>query len=72
MIIVSHGYAFLDQVCTKIVDTEGGVAHEYDGNYSRFLQLKQGKYKFLPSFSFNDHKNTFFWCATKFSVEKSS
>jgi len=43
MIIVSHDREFLDQVCTKIVDTEGGVAHEYDGNYSRFLQLKQAR-----------------------------
>ena len=44
MVIVSHDREFLDQVCTKIVDTEGGLATEYDGNYSKFLQLKKGKY----------------------------
>lgn len=43
MIIVSHDREFLDQVCTKIVDAEGGICTEYDGNYSRFLQLKKAK-----------------------------
>lgn len=43
MIIVSHDREFLDQVCTKIVDAEGGICTEYDGNYSRFLQLKQAR-----------------------------
>jgi len=43
MVIVSHDREFLDQVCTKIVDTEGGLASEYDGNYSRFLQLKKAR-----------------------------
>lgn len=43
MVIVSHDREFLDQVCTKIVDAEGGICTEYDGNYSRFLQLKQAR-----------------------------
>jgi ATPase subunit of ABC transporter with duplicated ATPase domains len=43
MIIVSHDREFLDQVCTKIVDAEGGFCTEYDGNYSRFLQLKKAR-----------------------------
>ena len=42
IIIVSHDREFLDQVCTKIVDAEGGLCTEYDGNYSRFLALKKG------------------------------
>lgn len=41
MVIVSHDREFLDRVCTKIVDAEGGVCTEYDGNYSRFLKLKK-------------------------------
>jgi len=41
MVIVSHDREFLDQVCTKIVDAEGGICQEYDGNYSRFLELKK-------------------------------
>lgn len=43
MVIVSHDREFLDQVCTKIVDAEGGMCKEYDGNYSRFLQLKKAR-----------------------------
>ena len=45
MVIVSHDREFLDQVCTKIVDTEGGLATTYDGNYSRFLKQKEAKMK---------------------------
>lgn len=43
MVIVSHDREFLDQVCNKIVDAEGGICTEYDGNYSRFLQLKKAR-----------------------------
>lgn len=43
MVIVSHDREFLDRVCTGIVDTEGGVAMTYPGNYSRFLKLKQAR-----------------------------
>jgi len=43
MVIVSHDREFLDQVCTKIVDAEGGLCTEYDGNYSRFLELKKAR-----------------------------
>lgn len=48
MVIVSHDREFLDQVCTKIVDAEGGICQEYDGNYSRFLQLKKGEPSLTP------------------------
>lgn len=42
MVIVSHDREFLDQVCTKIVDAEGGLCTEYQGcNYSLFLRRKQ-------------------------------
>lgn len=43
MVIVSHDREFLDQVCTKIVDAEGGLCTEYEGNYSRFLILKKAR-----------------------------
>jgi ATPase subunit of ABC transporter with duplicated ATPase domains len=45
MVIVSHDREFLDRVCTKIVDTDAGVVTSYDGNYSRFLQLKAERMK---------------------------
>jgi len=44
MVIVSHDREFLDRVCTKIVDCENGVTAQYDGNYSRFLKLKQARF----------------------------
>jgi ATP-binding cassette subfamily F protein 3 len=43
MVIVSHDREFLDRVCNKIVDAEGGICTEYDGNYSQFLQLKKAR-----------------------------
>lgn len=43
MIIVSHDREFLDRVCNKIVDAEGGICTSYDGNYSRFLELKKSR-----------------------------
>ncbi|CAM9802480.1 unnamed protein product [Chrysoparadoxa australica] len=43
MVIVSHDREFLDRVCTKIVETDGGVASTYDGNYSRYLKLRKAR-----------------------------
>eukprot|EP00898_Chlorokybus_atmophyticus_P001114 jgi/Chlat1/2002/Chrsp158S02318 len=41
MVIVSHDREFLDQLCTKIVETELGVSTTYSGNYSEFVRQKQ-------------------------------
>ena len=38
--IVSHDREFLDRVCTKIVETERGVAYSYNGNYRTFVDQK--------------------------------
>ncbi|CAM9204206.1 unnamed protein product [Ectocarpus sp. 8 AP-2014] len=43
MVIVSHDREFLDRVCTGIVDTDGGVAVTYPGNYSNFIKLKRAR-----------------------------
>ena len=43
MIIVSHDREFLDRVCTKIVDTDGGECNAYTGNYSNFLKQKKAR-----------------------------
>jgi ATPase subunit of ABC transporter with duplicated ATPase domains len=40
MVIVSHDREFLDQLCTKIVETEGGVATTYPGNYTQYTAAK--------------------------------
>lgn len=37
MVIISHDRAFLDQLCTKIVETDMGVSRTYVGNYSEYL-----------------------------------
>ncbi len=40
MVIVSHDRAFLDRLCTQIVETERGVSSTYLGNYSAYLEQK--------------------------------
>ncbi|XP_010546384.1 PREDICTED: ABC transporter F family member 5-like [Tarenaya hassleriana] len=40
MVIISHDRAFLDQLCTKIVETEMGVSRTFEGNYSRYVISK--------------------------------
>ena len=40
MVIVSHDREFLDQLCTKIVETERGRAETYKGNYTNYLAQK--------------------------------
>jgi len=40
MVIVSHDRAFLDQLCTKIVETDMGVSMTFQGNYSSFVAQK--------------------------------
>ncbi len=40
MVIVAHDRAFLDRLCTQIVETERGVSTTYLGNYSAYLLQK--------------------------------
>jgi ATPase subunit of ABC transporter with duplicated ATPase domains len=40
MVIISHDRAFLDQLCTKIVETDMGVSRTYKGNYSEYMLEK--------------------------------
>jgi len=40
MVIISHDRAFLDQLCTKIVETDMGVSRTFDGNYSQYILSK--------------------------------
>jgi ATP-binding cassette subfamily F protein 3 len=41
MVIVSHDRAFLDRLCTQIVETERGISSTYIGNYSQYLLQKE-------------------------------
>lgn len=43
MVVVSHDREFLDQLCTKIVETEHGLATTYKGNYTQFVAAKAEK-----------------------------
>ena len=43
MILVSHDREFLDRVCTKIIDVEGGETVSYTGNYSNFIKQKKAR-----------------------------
>ncbi|XP_027190553.2 ABC transporter F family member 5 [Cicer arietinum] len=40
MVIISHDRAFLDQLCTKIVETDMGVSRTFEGNYSEYILSK--------------------------------
>ncbi|XP_022740757.1 ABC transporter F family member 5-like [Durio zibethinus] len=40
MVIISHDRAFLDQLCTKIVETDMGVCRTFEGNYSQYVEAK--------------------------------
>ncbi|GMI99395.1 ATP-binding cassette F5 [Hibiscus trionum] len=42
MVIISHDRAFLDQLCSKIVETDMGVSRTYEGNYSQYIEAKEG------------------------------
>ena len=40
MVIVSHDREFLDQLCTKTIETERGVTTTYPGNYTQYVNAK--------------------------------
>ena len=40
VLLVSHDREFLDNICTKIFELEGGKVTVYDGNYSSYLIQK--------------------------------
>ncbi|MGW7349668.1 ABC-F family ATP-binding cassette domain-containing protein [Streptomyces sp. NPDC054784] len=37
LVCVTHDRWFLDQVCTRMWDVQGGTVHEYDGGYSDYV-----------------------------------
>ncbi|GFQ03773.1 ABC transporter f family member 5 [Phtheirospermum japonicum] len=43
MVIISHDRAFLDQLCTKIVETDMGVSTTYEGSYSDYVIAKAAR-----------------------------
>jgi ATP-binding cassette subfamily F protein 3 len=45
VIVISHDRYFLDAVCNTIVELSSGVAEQYEGDYSRFLDLRAQAYE---------------------------
>lgn len=41
MLIISHNREFLDSVCNKILEIENKEVKLYDGNYSKYLSIKE-------------------------------
>src|SRR5205814_2024839 len=40
LLLVTHDRYFLDDVCDKILELDGGKLYSYEGNYSYFLEKK--------------------------------
>jgi ATP-binding cassette subfamily F protein uup len=40
LLLVTHDRYFLERVCDRIVEVDGGRLYSYPGNYGRFLELK--------------------------------
>ena len=40
LLFISHDRAFVDSIATRIVEVDRGVLRSYEGNYSRYLDLK--------------------------------
>ena len=40
LLFISHDRSFVDSIATRIVELDRGVLRGYDGNYSRYLDLK--------------------------------
>ncbi|WP_374665471.1 ATP-binding cassette domain-containing protein [Acinetobacter sp.] len=40
LLFISHDRSFVDSIATRIVELDRGILRSYDGNYSRYLDLK--------------------------------
>lgn len=40
LLFISHDRAFVDSVATRIVELDRGILRSYEGNYTRYLELK--------------------------------
>lgn len=45
IIIISHDRYFMDQVCNRVIEIEGGIANCYKGNYSAYYTEKKKRYE---------------------------
>jgi len=47
VIVITHDRAFLERVATRIVEVENHHLHDYPGNFTEYLRLKQSRLKLL-------------------------
>ena len=47
VIVITHDRAFLERVATRIVEVENNHLHDYPGNFTEYLRLKQSRLKLL-------------------------
>ncbi len=43
LVVISHDRAFLNALCTGMLELRGGTLHYYHGNYDNFLQEKEAR-----------------------------
>ncbi len=43
LVVISHDRAFLNALCTGMLELRGGLLHYYHGNYDNFLQEKEAR-----------------------------
>jgi ATP-binding cassette subfamily F protein uup len=41
LLFISHDRAFVDRIATRIVELDRGILRSYEGNYARYLELKE-------------------------------
>ncbi len=41
LLFISHDRSFVDSIATRIVELDRGILRSYEGNYSRYLELKE-------------------------------
>ena len=66
-IVVTHDRAFLDRVCTRIVELDRGVLRSYPGNFSAYERLKEAQ---LAAEAVVQRKFDKFWAQEEIWIRK--
>jgi ATP-binding cassette subfamily F protein uup len=66
-IVVTHDRAFLDRVCTRILELDRGMLRSYPGNYSAYERVKAGE---LASEAVAQRKFDRFWAEEEAWIRK--
>ncbi|RYL88481.1 ABC-F family ATP-binding cassette domain-containing protein [Sporolactobacillus sp. THM19-2] len=45
ILVVSHDQYFMDKIATKVYEVVHHTVHKYDGNYTRYLELRAAEYE---------------------------